>query len=186
MWLHGGPVWMLEANGKRIRLTPEEQLWTWDLLCSVGSVVTLDWNDATSGRRGRNVLPGWSLCKRCLICNTAWHTDEKPRSMKSFERKLDTRYQSSDFLHSLTPKDPFLFHSMKSVSLFLWELLTLATEQSVSKPSTFIHFPVFSGQNNLHAFTVCSYKRNWPFLFKTGMCHIFPLFQTQTLDVHLE
>lgn len=82
---------------------------------------------------------------------------------------------------------------MKSVSPFLWEQFTLATEQSVSKPATFIHFPMFSGQNNVHASTVCSYKRNWPFLFKTGMCHIFspvsdpdPLTKQNGDDVHLE
>lgn len=164
-------------GGKWIRLTSEHQLWTWDLLYCRALWWDCDWDYVSLQQRGRNVLRGWSLCKRCLAENTARRMYRQLRSMKSCEWKLDTRYQSRDFLHSLAPKDPFLFYFMKSVSLFLWEQFTLAT-----KPPTFIHFPMLSGQNNVHASTVCSYKRNWPFLFKTGMCHIFPPFQTQTLS----
>lgn len=145
-------------------------------ICCVAGLLRLDFSgDYVSGRRrGREeeedtfrMVGDCAIGRQHSAC-----TRKKPRPMKSCERKLDTRYQSRDFLHSyfVSWRVPTFFFFFQ-----LWERFTLAAEQSASKPSTFIHFPKVSGQNNVHAFTVCSYKRNnWPFLFKTGMCHIFP------------
>ena len=104
---------------------------------------------------------------------------EQLRSAKSCEWKLDTRYQSRDFLHSLAPppKDPFLFHFMKSVSPFLWEQFTLATQ-----PPTFIHFLVYSGQNNVHCLHSLFLQRQLTLFVWNWQCHFFPPFQTQTLS----
>lgn len=123
------------------------------------------------------VLPTTRCGTWTSVCGRWNHVNESKKLMPGIKAEISCIPS--------TPKDPVRFCSVKRGSPFLWEQFTLATQ-----PPTFIHLPVLSGQNNVHASTICSYKRNWPFLFKTGMCHIFPsdssTKQKRKDDVHLE
>ncbi len=78
--VHAKLVWVLEAKWKRIRLTSGQQRWR-ETCCVAGLCGETRLGYVSLERRGRNVLRDWSLCKRCLADNTAWHMDEKLRSM---------------------------------------------------------------------------------------------------------
>lgn len=172
----------LNVRGKweRIGLTYEQQCWKWCLLCCG----VLWWLWLGLQQRERNGLCGRSLSKCSLTTNLVWQSTRNTGSIKSWEWKTVTKYQSKDFLH------PPNTHPRSKACLFcesslLWQL------NSGSKPSTFIHFPNALRSEQCACLTVCSYKRIWPFFVENWHVPQFSPFQMHTLsqnreDVHLE